>query len=115
MDVQLLILHMNTSVKTKSKSYKLIICGFFMSVIKNFKTKEEVEVSDGKPIEEACEKLGVPFGCEGGVCGSCMVDVVDGEENLSELTEEEESLARDKKHRLACQCKVERGNVTINF
>lgn len=86
-----------------------------MAIIKSFKTKEDVEVSNGKPIKEACEKFGVPFGCEGGVCGSCMVDVVDGEENLSELTPEEENLERDKKHRLACQCKINQGKVTINF
>ncbi len=86
-----------------------------MSVIKSFKTKKEVEVPDGKPIREACEKLGVPFGCQGGVCGSCMVDVVDGKENLSELTEEEKNFGRDKEHRLACQCIVESGDVTINF
>ncbi len=86
-----------------------------MRVIKSFKTKEEVEVLEGKPIKEACEKLGVPFGCQGGVCGSCMVEVVEGEDNLSELTEEEENFARDKEHRLACQCKIEKGDVTINF
>jgi ferredoxin len=85
-----------------------------MSVIKDFKTKKEIDVPKGKPIREACEKLGIPFGCQGGICGSCMIEVVDGEENLSELTEEEENLARDKKHRLACQCEID-GDITINF
>lgn len=86
-----------------------------MSIIKNFKTKKEIEVSDGKPIKESCEKLGVPFGCQEGVCGSCMIEIVEGYENLSELTPEEENFGRDKEHRLACQCKVNQGNVTINF
>ena len=86
-----------------------------MSVIKSFKTKEEIEIPDGENIKKACRELNVPFGCESGVCGSCMVEIVDGEENLSELTEEEENLARDKKHRLACQCEIDSGEVTINF
>ena len=86
-----------------------------MAIIKSFKTHEEIEVSEGKPIKESCEKLGVPFGCQEGICGSCMINIVEGEENLSELTEEEENLARDKQHRLACQCKIDNGEVTINF
>jgi ferredoxin len=86
-----------------------------MSVIKSFKTKEEIEVSNGSSIKEACKKMNVPFGCETGVCGSCMINIVEGEENLNELTEEEEALARDKKHRLACQCKIESGEVEIDF
>jgi len=86
-----------------------------MSVIKSFKTNKEVEVPEGDPIKDACENLGVPFGCRMGVCGSCMIDVVEGEENLSELTEEEKNMARDKKHRLACQCNIRKGDVTIDF
>lgn len=75
----------------------------------------DVELKDGEGIREACEKLGVPFGCREGNCGTCMIDVTEGKENLSELTEREEDLARDEDHRLACQCKIKKGDVRIDF
>lgn len=78
-------------------------------------TKEEKEIQDGELMRDACEELGVPFACKEGICGSCMIDIAEGEENLSELTQEEKDLARDKKHRLACQCKIKSGLVKINF
>ena len=86
-----------------------------MGKIINSKTKEETEVKEGEPIKEACEKVGVPFSCNNGICGTCMVDIVEGEDNLSELTEQEKDLERDKKHRLACQCKMKQGEVKIDF
>ena len=80
------------------------------------KTQEnQIEVADGEQIRDACEELGVLLGCRSGLCGTCMIDVVEGEENLSELTEEEVAMDRDRKHRLACQAKIEKGTVTINF
>lgn len=81
----------------------------------NSKTGKSVEVKDDSQIREACDKLGVPFGCKNGNCGTCMIDVVEGEENLSELTQSEHDLKRDKKHRLACQCKIKSGDVVIDF
>ncbi len=86
-----------------------------MSIIKSFKSKKEIEIPDGESINSACKELNVPFGCETGVCGTCMIDIVEGEENLSDLTEQEKVLKRDKKHRLACQSKIKSGEVTINF
>ena len=86
-----------------------------MPKIINSKTQESEEVKEGERIQEACEKLGVPFSCEDGICGTCMIDIKKGSENLSELTEQEYDLARDKEHRLACQCKINTGNVEIDF
>ena len=86
-----------------------------MAKIISAKTNEEKEVPDNTPIQKACEELGVPFQCEDGICGTCMINVIEGEENLSDLTEEEEDLDRDLKHRLACQCKIKQGNVKIDF
>jgi len=77
--------------------------------------KESVDVSDGKPIIEACKSLGVPFSCEEGICGLCAIEILEGEDNLSELTEEEQTLGKDKKHRLACMCKIKKGDVKIKF
>jgi len=84
-----------------------------MAVIKT--KDQQIELSDGTPIRDACEEIGVLFGCRSGLCGTCMIDIVKGEENLSELTEEEIAMDRDKTHRLACQTKIRTGIVTIKF
>lgn len=84
-----------------------------MAVIKT--NGKQQELPDGSPIRDACEELGVPFGCRSGLCGTCMIDIVEGEENLFELTEEEVAMDRDRKHRLACQAKIKEGTVIIKF
>lgn len=76
---------------------------------------KEIKVDDGERIRPACEKLGVPFGCRNGLCGSCMIEILEGEDNLSELTEEEIDMSMDRKTRLACQCKIKEGTVKIRF
>lgn len=86
-----------------------------MPKIINKKTGQEIEVAEGENIKDACEKLGVPFGCQNGMCGTCMIKIESGEDNLSELTEEEEILERDIKNRLACQCKLKKGDVEFSF
>jgi len=86
-----------------------------MPKIINSKNQESKEIKEGSEIRHACEELGVPFQCEDGICGTCMIDIKSGKDNLSELTEQEEDLARDKEHRLACQCKIKKGNVEIDF
>jgi len=73
----------------------------------------QIDVADGDLIKEACEKLEVPFGCRHGVCGTCKIDILEGEENLSSLTKEEEDMNRDRTHRLACQAKIIQGTVLI--
>lgn len=77
--------------------------------------KKKVKLKDGEPIKEACRKLGVPFSCEQGYCGICSIDILEGENNLSELDEHEKSMGLDKKRRLACQCKIKSGKVKISF
>ncbi len=76
---------------------------------------QQQEVTDGDALKEAAEELGVPFGCEEGICGSCLVDVVEGLENLAELTEAEEDMGLDEGERLMCQCKVNSGTVKIQY
>lgn len=84
-----------------------------MAIIKN--EKNEVKINNGEKIKEACEQLGVPFGCRHGVCGVCKIEIVEGGENLSKMTEEELELGMDGIHRLACQCKINLGTVKIKF
>lgn len=79
------------------------------------KTGEEKDVEDGGKMKNAAEELGVLFGCEDGICGTCMINVVEGEKNITDLTQAEKDLERDAKNRLACQCKIKKGKVVIDF
>ncbi len=79
--------------------------------------EEEIELEDGGPIAESCEEAGVPFACTEGVCGTCVIEVNEGMENLSEPTQEEKDFLGDDtcQERLACQCKIKCGTVKISF
>ena len=78
---------------------------------------ETVEIDDGSPIAEACEDEGVPFACTEGVCGTCVIEVKEGMENLTDPTQEELDFLGDDtcNERLACQCKIKKGTVKISF
>lgn len=77
---------------------------------------EEYEIDDGGPIAEACEEAGVPFACTEGVCGTCVIEVKEGMEHLSDFTQEEQDfLGEMESERLACQCKLKSGCVKISF
>ena len=78
---------------------------------------EEVNLVDGAPIAEACEEAGVPFACTEGVCGTCVIEIKMGKENLTEPTQEEEDFLGQGTcdERLACQCKIKQGSVKISF
>ena len=56
-----------------------------------------------------------PLNCGGrGLCGTCMVEVVSGKENLNSLTGKEHAKLKfaPPNYRLSCQCAV-RGDVTL--
>lgn len=73
-------------------------------------------MEDGAPIQQACEEAGVPFACTEGVCGTCVVEVVEGMNNLSPPTQEEKDFLGDQnRERLACQCKLKGGCVKLSF
>lgn len=77
---------------------------------------EERELPDGSGIAEVCEEEGVPFACTEGVCGTCVIEVEEGMENLSPFTQEEKDFLGDQGcERLACQCKLMGGSVRIQF
>jgi len=76
---------------------------------------EEIVLADGTKIVEAIEEAGVPIGCSNGVCGTCEVEVLEGMENLNEMTEEEEDLGMEGKNRLGCQCVIKKGTVKLDY
>ena len=77
---------------------------------------EEFQIADGEPIAPVCEEAGVPFACTDGVCGTCVIEVTEGMENLSSFTQEEQDFLGELQHeRLACQCKLRGGCVKIKF
>lgn len=88
-----------------------------MAKLKFESTGEEVELPDNSEIQEICEEAGVPFACTEGVCGTCVIEVKQGEENLSKQTQEEKDFLGEgcTEERLACQCKILGGEVTISF
>lgn len=88
-----------------------------MATLKFTNTGEEVELEDGSPIAECCEEQGIPFACTEGVCGTCIVEVVKGNSNLSAPTQAEIDFLGEKgveKERMCCQCKIISGTVEIS-
>lgn len=87
---------------------------FVVNLDKNVILPNNSKLSDLKEILEDA----IPFSCLSGICGSCVIEVKDGIENLSKknLTETEflNILGFDgKQYRLACQCRL-LGDVKIN-
>lgn len=79
-------------------------------------TGKEVELPDGSSIEDACEQAGLTIACGQGFCGVCVVDVIEGMDNLTEPTKKElEFFGEIGTERLACQCKILMGTVRLAF
>ncbi|MBT4917296.1 (2Fe-2S)-binding protein [Candidatus Peregrinibacteria bacterium] len=90
-----------------------------MFKVKFSNTGDTAEVEEGSEMIDATRDKGWPiaYGCEDGMCGTCIVKVNEGMENLPEMSEQESQTLEvmgmnDGQHRLACQCKVN-GDVTI--
>ena len=82
-------------------------------------TKQSVEVEAGESLQTVIQDNGwpIPFGCGSGICGTCLVRVLKGKENLSPMDETEKQTldamgSNDCEHRLACKCLVQ-GDVTV--
>ncbi len=74
---------------------------------------QEIAVPDGESIMPAAEQLGIYFGCQEGNCGVCEVEIVEGYDNLTALTEAERDFRLLDNRRLACQCKLKQGIVKM--
>lgn len=73
------------------------------------------DLEAGEPILEACEALGVPFGCQAGSCGTCVIVVESGLENLEPMNHLEEDMGLRHGERLACQARIRTGEVTASW
>lgn len=71
-----------------------------------------IDVESGYEMIRMCDEYdtSILFGCRDGACGACMVQILDGAENLSKMEEDEqdflETMNAREGERLACQCKV---------
>lgn len=74
---------------------------------------DELDVPEGKRLLEYAEQLGVPFGCQDGVCGTCRCRVIFGMEFLGPRNEKEEDMDLEPDERLVCQCVITGGEVGI--
>lgn len=78
-----------------------------------------IEVPDGSLLVELDGKSSIPFACREGVCGSCLVEVVEGMENLEPPSEQEktalESFATSPNQRLLCLTKIKSGEVKVRM
>jgi ferredoxin len=78
----------------------------------------DVEVETGANLRDVAETeaASISFGCEQGICGTCLIEVASGADNLSDAEEIEEetlqAMGAEEGQRLACQCRVE-GDITV--
>ncbi len=86
-----------------------------MAKLINIETKDEREVKDGDSIIKPAEELGVIFACQDGMCTSCLMEVVEGMDNLNEKTQNEIDNGLKDGQRLACQCKIKKGFVKVKI
>lgn len=86
-------------------------------------TFEDIEVTvtvpAGTRLIEVSEKIGagITYGCREGECGTCMMKIVSGSENLANPSVLEDRVLKDNfagvANRLACQAQVLGGHVVV--
>jgi ferredoxin len=78
-----------------------------------------VTVPAGTRVIEISDKVnsGIIYGCREGDCGTCLMKVVSGIENLTEPSVLEDKVLKEhfagRHFRLACQAQVLSGNVVV--
>lgn len=85
----------------------------------NFQDDElVVDAEIGANLRDVAQSEGasIPFGCEQGICGTCLISVPEGEDNLSDMEDQEKetlsAMGAEPGQRLACQCQVE-GDIAV--
>ena len=77
--------------------------------------QQEATVNDNESVIDTLEELGVPFGCQDGKCGTCLLSVVEGMKNLVERNEKEINLCSESNQRLGCQMVIKGGTVKVEL
>jgi ferredoxin len=73
------------------------------------------ELAVGEAIQASCEELGVPFGCQAGSCGTCVIIIESGMENLAPMNDLESDMGLKDNERLACQATIQDGDVVASW
>jgi ferredoxin len=79
---------------------------------------KSMDVEPGTPLVDVADKTqaSIPFSCRNGICGTCLIKIKSGMENLSPKEDKEkttlELFGATPQNRLACQCKVN-GDVEV--
>ena len=81
---------------------------------KNLNPYTEATIQEQHPLIDICykERLPINFSCRIGMCGTCIINVVRGQDNISPLSEAEQFFNLEPNERLACQCIIQ-GDVDI--
>lgn len=84
-----------------------------MPKVTNLTTNQSADCDNGASFQEVSDQnaMGIPFGCASGMCGTCLIQIKSGKENLGPITEVEEFTLEshpfaDDESRLACQCHI---------
>lgn len=83
-----------------------------MPTLTNKTTGASAQCAAGSSFREVAQTQGldIPFGCESGICSTCLIHIRSGAENLSSKTEQEEftldARGAGPEMRLGCQCTV---------
>lgn len=94
-----------------------------MAKVTFIKDGQEIVVTtdeDGKNLLELAQEndVDMEYACGGnGVCTTCMIEVKSGEDNLGDISEQEELMLEDPEDtttRLGCQCHVS-GDATVEL
>ena len=78
-----------------------------------------ITVPAGTRLIEISEKVGagITYGCREGECGTCMMRIVSGMENMSERSVLEDKVLQEnmagRHNRLACQAQVLGGEIVV--
>lgn len=78
-----------------------------------------VTVPAGTRLIEISEKVGagITYGCREGECGTCLMTIVSGMENMSERSVLEDKVLKEilasRQQRLACQAQVLGGEIVV--
>lgn len=86
-----------------------------MAVIHFVDEKKDVAVDEDSPIKETCRENGIVFGCEEGICGTCLCTISEGCENLQPPNDVEIEFFGEAQleQRLTCQARIRSGRVSL--